>query len=112
MEDAAAVIADQVVTGVFPIRVLKVTGTEVILNQGGQRTSEGEEFEVFNEGEELIDPDTRETLGQVETVVGRIRIARVTQKISYGQVISGDPTKIMPEKAVCRRAAPAPQKPQ
>jgi curli biogenesis system outer membrane secretion channel CsgG len=108
MEDAAAMIADQVITGVFPIRVLKITGDEVVLNQGGLRTAEGEEFEVFNQGEELIDPDTNEPLERVESVVARVRITRLTTKLAYGKVIAGDASKITPEHAICRRAAPPP----
>jgi curli biogenesis system outer membrane secretion channel CsgG len=109
MEDAAAVIADKVITGVFPIRVLKVTGREIILNQGGNRTNVGEEFQVFNEGEELVDPDTKEVLERVESSIGVVRITRVTTKLSYAEVISGDAAKITPENAVCRRAAPPPR---
>ena len=108
MQDAAALISDQVINGVFPIRILKVTGAEVILNQGGIRTSPGEQFTVFSEGEELKDPDTNETLGAPETPIASIRIDRVDSKLSYGTVTTGDPGKIVPEHAICRRAAPPP----
>ena len=92
----------EIIDRVYPVRVATIqdNGT-VILNQGGDRLSEGMVFEIFKEGEEVFDQDTKESLGKVETLVATVRVARIAQKMSFAQVISGDASKIS-KGLVCR----------
>lgn len=39
---------------------------------------------MFALGEEITDPDTGEKLGRNEAEIGKIKITRVTAKLSYG----------------------------
>jgi len=38
-------------------------------------------------GAEIVDPDTGEKLGRNEAEVGKIKISRITPKLSYGETV-------------------------
>jgi hypothetical protein len=59
------------------------------------------QLEVFKPGKEIIDSDTKESLGTVETHVAIIEVQKVTQTMSYATVIEGDISKISKD-LVCR----------
>jgi hypothetical protein len=42
---------------------------------------------VFAVGEELIDPDTKESLGREEVLVGKARITNVQPKLSTAELL-------------------------
>ncbi len=72
-------------------RVVKVEGTKVWINLGANAgLNVGDEFEVYRQGEELIDPDTGLSLGAEEEKVGKIVVTEVKDKYSIGTVQSGD----------------------
>ena len=78
-------IANRVVDTLYPARVLAVTGNQVTINRGdGAGIEVGQVWEIFALGEELIDPDTGESLGQEESSIGRVHIKRVNPKTSIG----------------------------
>lgn len=101
--DATADISDQIVWAVFPIPVLDVDGPDVTLGQGGKSIGIKDELDVFNLGRELFDPANRQSLGRAERLVARVRVERVTNKMTFARVVSGDPARIRPEHAICRR---------
>ena len=104
----AALVARDVVTNIldhlYPIKVAAVEGEQVIIDQGEGSIKEGMLLEVFSPGKELFDADTKESLGKIETPVATIKITKVAQKISSGQVIEGDRSKI--EKGIVCRIKP------
>lgn len=79
-------IANRVVDVLYPARVLAVTGNQVTINRGdGTGIEVGQVWEIFALGEELIDPDTGESLGKEENSIGRVHIKRVNPKTSVGE---------------------------
>lgn len=81
-------IANRVVDVIFPARVIAKQDKQVTLNRGdGTGISIGQLWEVFAMGEELIDPDTGESLGADEYPVGKIRITRVLPKVAQAEII-------------------------
>ncbi len=84
-------IVNGVVSGVFPLKIVKVTGNTVYINRGS-----GVDFEVGNHlsvlmlGEGLIDPDTGESLGSMEEEVGVVEVTSVQKKFSKAKIISGE----------------------
>jgi curli biogenesis system outer membrane secretion channel CsgG len=82
----AADILNRIVDVIFPAKVAAKLGTQVTINRGeGAGVAIGQTWAVFGLGEEITDPDTGEKLGRNEAEVGKIRIARVTPKLSYGE---------------------------
>lgn len=75
-----------VVNEIFPISVVAMTGATVALSQGGQSVAIGNRYQAVFMGEELIDPQTGETLGKMESPCCVIRIDRVAERTSYGTV--------------------------
>jgi hypothetical protein len=81
----------QIVTRLFPIKILGVTadGT-VYLNRGRDvGLKSGTVFEVMRPGQELIDPDTGVSFGKAETKVASVEIVAVEASRSRGIVTSG-----------------------
>ncbi|OQB91265.1 MAG: Curli production assembly/transport component CsgG [Verrucomicrobia bacterium ADurb.Bin118] len=84
----AADIMTRIVDVIFPAKVAAKLGMQVTINRGeGTGVAVGQTWVVFGLGEEIIDPDTGENLGRNEAEVGKIRIARVNPKLSYGEAI-------------------------
>lgn len=77
-----------VLDSTLPARVVSVRGKQVGLNRGeGTGIEPGQEWVIYARGEELIDPDTGVVLGVEEVEIGRIRVDRVDERLSWGEVI-------------------------
>jgi hypothetical protein len=75
----------------------------VIINRGdGGGVAAGDVFNVFALCEELIDPDTKESLGREEVKVGSVKITQVNPKTSIATIL--EDTGI-DKGAVLRKAA-------
>lgn len=104
VEDTATKLATRVADVVFPVRVLVKRGKQVTINRGeGGGVEVGQVWDAFALGEELIDPDTGESLGSEEVKVGSVKIDRVNPKTSTAEVM--DDTGI-DKGAVLRPAQP------
>ena len=81
-------IANHVVDVIFPAKVLIKNDNEVTINRGdGAGVAVGDVFNVFALGQELIDPDTKESLGHQEAKVGQVKISEVDPKFSKAQIL-------------------------
>ncbi len=89
VRDAAGAYAGRALAatlnGAFPATIIDVAdGGLLTINRGeGTGISEGEAWTLFRPGNELIDPDTGESLGVGEQPVGRVRIVRVWPRYSH-----------------------------
>ncbi|MBN2138469.1 MAG: hypothetical protein JW720_11745 [Sedimentisphaerales bacterium] len=102
MSVVANEVVSEIIDQLYPTRIATVQpGGMIVLNQGGSRISAGALLEVYSEGEEIFDHDTKESLGKVEALVATIRVTRVAQKMSFAQVVSGDASKIS-KGLICR----------
>ena len=85
--------ADHLVRGmldaIYPMRVVKVIGDQVIVNRGKGAVKVGERFRIFLVGEELVDPQSGESLGQMEVEVGKGVISEVRPKFAFLRVEKG-----------------------
>jgi curli biogenesis system outer membrane secretion channel CsgG len=89
--DVIAAIIDRV----YPISVAAVQDDgRVILNQGGQRMKNGMILDVFTLGREILDNDTGESLGRIESQVATLKIRNVTHTMSMAKVVAGDVSKV------------------
>jgi len=81
-------IATQLADIVFPIRVLTKRNNQISINRGdGAGVEPGQVFDVYVQGELLVDPDTNEVLGREEVRVGKARIISVQPKFSTAEII-------------------------
>ncbi len=95
-------IATHIADVIFPAKVLVKRDDTVTINRGeGGGVKEGDVFNVFALGEEMIDPDTKESLGREEVKVGKVKISQVNPKTSVASVL--EDTGIT-QGAVLRRA--------
>ncbi|HMP90665.1 MAG TPA: CsgG/HfaB family protein [Kiritimatiellia bacterium] len=93
INQAAKFFAKQMESFPFEGSVIRVTDRgQAIINRGSEfGVSVGQELVLLEEGEVLIDPDTGALLGKEEgDEIARVRIARVQEKVSYADIISGD----------------------
>jgi hypothetical protein len=87
-KEVAANLANQFVAAVYPMKIVKRTSDQVILNRGQDGGLKiGDVLQVFSAGEELIDPDTGESLGSSEEYIGELKVTRINPKITFAQII-------------------------
>ncbi len=73
---------------IFPAKVLIRRDNIVTINRGeGGGVAVGDVFNVYALGQELIDPDTKESLGREEVKVGKVKITQVDPKTSQAQIL-------------------------
>ena len=81
-------IANHVVDVIFPAKILIKRDNVVTINRGeGGGVAEGDTFNVYALGEEMIDPDTKESLGHEEVKVGKVKISQVNPKTSMATIL-------------------------
>jgi curli biogenesis system outer membrane secretion channel CsgG len=70
----------------FPVTILAKDGTNVVLSQGGQSIKEGARYAVVSLGKEMLDPQTQQSLGRIETPCCDVVIDKVAATMSYGHL--------------------------
>ena len=81
-------IANRVTDVIFPPKVLSKRDKQITINRGdGTDIAVGQIWNVFAVGEELIDPDTKESLGREEILIGKVKIVGVLPKTSTAEII-------------------------
>ncbi|TXK96898.1 hypothetical protein BMR02_10880 [Methylococcaceae bacterium HT1] len=83
---AATEVGNAILAGIYPIKVVKVSSTGVVLNRG---KGVGKQCLVINQGEAIIDIDTGESLGGSEEQVGLVEVTSVEGKFSKAKIIFG-----------------------
>jgi len=94
LDDAVKQAVGQIVDGMESIpwqgSVSRVSGRQIIVNAGYQENVEvGLELRVFEQGAEIIDRGTNETLGHLDEEIGVIRIIRVEPRFAIGEIVQG-----------------------
>lgn len=88
VRETAAKVATRVADVIFPVRVLVKRDKQITINRGeGAGVEAGQVWNVYALGEALIDPDTKESLGNEEVLVGKARIVNVTPKTSTAEIL-------------------------
>jgi hypothetical protein len=88
--NVGADLGEMINFAIYPIAVVGIgSDRSLILNQGGDTVEIGRQFELVSLGAEAFDPYTRESLGPIETEIGRVEIKGVTAKTSSARLISG-----------------------
>ena len=103
MSVAAQEVSHDIINNIYPMRVTAKTTYELVLNQGGVNVREGAVYDVFRQGEMVIDVTSGEPLGAPEEKIATIRVARSDPKMSYAVVLDGTPLAGIPVGSVVRR---------
>lgn len=81
-------IANRVADVIFPAKVLVRRDKQITINRGdGTGIAVDQIWNVYAVGEELIDPDTKESLGKEEVLVGKARIVSVQPKTATAELV-------------------------
>ena len=67
--------------------VVKVNGSKIYLNLGGDSVSEGETLKIISKGEELVDPETGLSLGSEDAPIGTVKVTSVQEKFSIAEAV-------------------------
>ncbi|RLA10646.1 MAG: hypothetical protein DRQ52_11015, partial [Gammaproteobacteria bacterium] len=97
-KNVSATLADDFTDAVYPMKVVKRnTRGQVFINRGKDGGLKiGQVYDVFYPGEELIDPDTGESLGGSEEFVGTIKISRINPKMTVAKIESEEDAENAP----------------
>lgn len=80
--------ANRVLDVIYPAKIIAQTNELVTINRGdGTGIEKAQIWTVYAIGEELIDPDTGESLGSEEVPVGKVQIIAVTPKFARAKII-------------------------
>lgn len=100
---AAGQITDMVSDYLQPVRVAAVKdGGMLILNQGGKRFAEGDLLEVSQMGADVIDPETKKSLGKEVSMIVTVKVTKILPRMSYAMLTQGVASDAL-VGAVCRR---------
>jgi curli biogenesis system outer membrane secretion channel CsgG len=90
LEGMSNELVSQVVASIlrrtFPVTVVSLDGTNVVLSQGGQAIREGARYAMVTMGNEMKDPQTGQSLGRGESPCCELVVERVTPNLSYGRL--------------------------
>lgn len=71
-------------------KIVTIKDDTIYMNAGqNSNVLVGDEFTVYNKGEDLIDPDTGISLGSEDTRVGRVQVFSVEEKFSKANATAG-----------------------
>lgn len=70
----------------FPITLVALDGSNVVLSRGGQALRSGVRYAMVTMGAEIKNPQTGRSLGRVEAPCRELVIDRVTPNLSYGHI--------------------------
>jgi len=96
-------IANRLVDVIFPAKIIARRDNVVTFNRGeGTGVAVGDLFNVYALGEEMIDPDTKESLGREDVKVGQVKVSEVNPKFSKAEIMA-DPQSSIATGAVLRK---------
>jgi len=86
----ADIIAEDILMNIYPPKVLKASDKSIVINYGAGVMKLYGVYDVYSEGERLVDPYTKEFLGYEEILSGKVQIYRVEPKVSYALLLEGN----------------------
>lgn len=72
--------------GASAVKIIKITGNQIFINSGeadGEKA--GNVYTIFRPGEDMVDPDTGESLGSELEKVGTAKVVKVNPKYSIAE---------------------------
>ena len=88
MRTASQRVSMGLVTIMYPVKVVDADGGGIMLNYGEGLLAPGDVFAVFQQGRQIVDPDTGAVLGNSESFLGLARITEVMPKMSKASLLT------------------------
>ncbi len=89
MDDVSSGLVNGIVETVAPIKVALIDGDAVWLNRGAGRLAGGMRLQIRGGGQDVIDPDSGENLGQAERTIAIVEVVNTDSKKSQCRIIEG-----------------------
>jgi len=87
---AKDIVAD-IIDYMYPVRIASIqSNNTLILNQAGKAVTKGQKYNVFSQGQNIIDVDTDLSLGNVENRIATVQVFKVQGNLSHAKIIKGD----------------------
>ncbi|MFT5716152.1 MAG: curli biogenesis system outer membrane secretion channel CsgG [Oleiphilaceae bacterium] len=103
LDKVASIVVSGVMDVIYPVKVMDlVSRSEIYLNQGGDRIAQGDQFELFTTGRNMVDPDTGMTIKVDGSKTGELTVLTVLPKYAIAELVSGDYKKVQ-KGAIVRR---------
>ncbi len=80
-------IGISIIEAIYPIRIISASNNQIVLGQGGSSINIGDIYKIYQLGNVMIDPYTKESLGREEIEVGAIKILNVRPKFSDARIL-------------------------
>tara|TARA_B100001248_G_scaffold255208_1_gene234636 strand:- start:84 stop:1358 length:1275 start_codon:yes stop_codon:yes gene_type:complete len=80
-------VGNIIVESIYPIRIISASKIQAVLGQGGKTMNIGDIYKIYQLGEKMIDPYTKESLGREEIEVGAVKILTVRPKFSDARIL-------------------------
>lgn len=81
--------ADNLISAVFPMKVIGLSNGQIYINRGAEGgLAKGDVLDVFRVGDELVDPDTGQSLGVIEDRLGNLKIVEVKPKVAIAEPVA------------------------
>ena len=90
ISEVSTILGEEILFSVYPVLIEKISSGEIYLGQGGKQFKKGQQYEVFEKGDKIIDSYTNEVIGNVETSVGIIEISSVSSGYSKAKYLGGE----------------------
>ena len=87
ISEVSTILGEEILFSVYPVLIEKISNGEIYLGQGGKQFKKGQQYEVFEKGEKIIDSYTNEVIGNVETSVSKIEISSVSSGYSKAKFL-------------------------
>jgi hypothetical protein len=107
IRDASSRVTEALMDLAYPVKVLKVGSNSITVNLPQESTEIDARYSVWSLGEELLDPDTGESLGADEEYVGDVVITVVKPKFSNAVPVGDLTLEEIGEGMVLRRVSEA-----
>ena len=104
--DIGTDIGQLISTAIYPIAVVGGSDKQLTLNQGGDTVQVGRTYKIVSLGKNLVDPHTRESLGQEEREVARAEVLSVTDRTATARVVGGEMPAVIKAGQFFARVAP------
>lgn len=88
-KDIATQLGILINNAIYPIVIVSKLGNQVTFNQGGETVMRGDFYDVFQLGQKLFDPVTKEFLGNEQHFIGQVKVLTVNDKTSTANIESG-----------------------